>query len=43
MKSNPSLALTATGRKGLTPRKYTGAKPRQFYFRAEGTVAPVLL
>ena len=39
--ANKTNSLAHT--KGLTPRKYTGAKPRQFYFRAEGTVAPVLL
>ncbi len=42
MKSKPSLALTATGGKGLTLRKFTGASNQQFYFQAEGSAAPDL-
>ena len=42
MKNSPNLAITATGGKGLTLRKFTGAENQQFYFHAEGTVCPDL-
>ena len=42
MKNSPTLAITATGGKGLTLREFTGAENQQFYFHAEGTVCPDL-
>lgn len=42
MKDDPSLALTATGDKGLTLREFTGNANQQFYIHKEGTKAPAL-